>query len=76
MKRIINHPINILIRATRSWGESAGAISVALQMLTNGGDTEGLFRAGYMQSGSPVPVGPIENGQKCMSVDVCRLYLY
>ncbi|KAJ7289382.1 Alpha/Beta hydrolase protein [Mycena rebaudengoi] len=46
------------------WGESAGAISVALQMLTNGGDTEGLFRAGYMQSGSPVPVGPIENGQK------------
>lgn len=34
-------------------------------MLANGGDTEGLFRAGYMQSGSPVPVGPIENGQKC-----------
>lgn len=31
-----------------SWSESAGAISVALQMLTNGGDTEGLFRAGYM----------------------------
>ncbi|KAJ7844177.1 Alpha/Beta hydrolase protein [Mycena leptocephala] len=48
----------------RSWGESAGAISVSLQMLANGGDTEGLFRAGYMQSGSPVPVGPIENGQK------------
>ncbi|KAJ7448790.1 carotenoid ester lipase precursor [Mycena latifolia] len=46
------------------WGESAGAISVGLQMLANGGDTEGLFRAGYMQSGSPVPVGPIENGQK------------
>ncbi|KAJ7710612.1 carotenoid ester lipase precursor [Mycena rosella] len=46
------------------WGESAGAISVSLQMLANGGDTEGLFRAGYMQSGSPVPVGPIENGQK------------
>ncbi|KAJ7886362.1 Alpha/Beta hydrolase protein [Mycena leptocephala] len=34
------------------------------KMLANGGDTEGLFRAGYMQSGSPVPVGPIENGQK------------
>ncbi|KAJ7609564.1 Alpha/Beta hydrolase protein [Mycena polygramma] len=46
------------------WGESAGAISVSLQMLANGGDTQGLFRAGYMQSGSPVPVGPIENGQK------------
>ncbi|KAF7289146.1 Carboxylic ester hydrolase [Mycena indigotica] len=48
------------------WGESAGAISVALHMLTNGGNTEGLFRAGYMQSGSPIPVGPIDNasGQK------------
>ncbi|KAJ7628831.1 carotenoid ester lipase precursor [Roridomyces roridus] len=46
------------------WGESAGAISVSLQMLANGGDTEGLFRGGFMQSGSPVPVGPIENGQK------------
>ncbi|KAF5328571.1 hypothetical protein D9758_017735 [Tetrapyrgos nigripes] len=46
------------------WGESAGAISVALHMLTNGGDTEGLFRAGFMQSGSPIPVGDITNGQK------------
>ncbi|KAJ6462794.1 carotenoid ester lipase precursor [Mycena vitilis] len=46
------------------WGESAGAISVSLQMLANGGNTEGLFRAGFMQSGSPIPVGPIENGQK------------
>ncbi|KAJ6624410.1 carotenoid ester lipase precursor [Mycena sp. CBHHK59/15] len=46
------------------WGESAGAISVSLQMLANGGNTEGLFRAGFMESGSPIPVGPIENGQK------------
>ncbi|KAJ7124165.1 carotenoid ester lipase precursor [Mycena epipterygia] len=46
------------------WGESAGAISVSLQMLTNGGNTEGLFRAGFMESGSPIPVGPVENGQK------------
>ncbi|KAI3620784.1 carotenoid ester lipase precursor [Moniliophthora roreri] len=46
------------------WGESAGAISVSLQMLANGGDTEGLFRAGFMQSGSPIPVGDITNGQK------------
>lgn len=36
-----------------SWGESAGAISVALQMLANGGNTEGLFRGGFMQSGAP-----------------------
>ncbi|KAF8194390.1 alpha beta-hydrolase [Mycena galopus ATCC 62051] len=46
------------------WGESAGAISVSLQMLANGGDTEGLYRAAFMESGSPIPVGPIENGQK------------
>jgi carboxylesterase type B len=45
------------------WGESAGAISVALQMVTNGGDAEGLFRAGFMQSGSPIPVGDITDGQ-------------
>ena len=41
----------------RRWGPSAGAISVSLQMLTNGGDTEGLFRAAIMHSGSPVPTG-------------------
>ncbi|KAJ6455465.1 carotenoid ester lipase precursor [Mycena sanguinolenta] len=46
------------------WGESAGAISVSLQMLANGGNTEGLYRAAFMESGSPIPVGPIENGQK------------
>ncbi|KAJ7480556.1 Alpha/Beta hydrolase protein [Mycena latifolia] len=46
------------------WGESAGAISVSLHMLANGGNTEGLFRAGFMESGSPIPVGPLENGQK------------
>lgn len=31
---------------------SAGAISVALQMVTNGGDQEGLFRGAFTQSGS------------------------
>ncbi|KAF8073585.1 carotenoid ester lipase precursor [Lyophyllum atratum] len=46
------------------WGESAGAISVSLHMIANNGNTEGLFRAGFMQSGSPIPVGGIENGQK------------
>ncbi|KAL1742048.1 Alpha/Beta hydrolase protein [Schizophyllum fasciatum] len=45
------------------WGESAGAISVALHMLTNDGDTEGLFRGAVMNSGSPIPVGDITNGQ-------------
>ncbi|KIJ47329.1 hypothetical protein M422DRAFT_226451 [Sphaerobolus stellatus SS14] len=46
------------------WGESAGAISVSLQMLANGGNTEGLFHAGFMQSGSPIPVGDITHGQQ------------
>ncbi|KAM5535616.1 hypothetical protein V8D89_010783 [Ganoderma adspersum] len=45
------------------WGESAGAISVALQMLTNGGDTGGLFHGAFMQSGAPIPVGDISRGQ-------------
>ncbi|KAK7688643.1 hypothetical protein QCA50_008181 [Cerrena zonata] len=46
------------------WGESAGAISAALHMVTNGGNTEGLFRGAFMQSGSPIPVGDITHGQK------------
>lgn len=46
-----------------SWGESAGAISASLHMLTNGGNTEGLFRGAFMESGAPIPVGDIENGQ-------------
>ncbi|KAH9960122.1 carotenoid ester lipase precursor [Russula dissimulans] len=46
------------------WGESAGAISVNMHMLTNNGDQEGLFRGAIMQSGGPISVGPIENGQQ------------
>jgi len=46
------------------WGESAGAISVALHMLVNKGDQEGLFRGAIMQSGGPIPVGDIEHGQE------------
>jgi len=55
--------LHFLIHIT-SWGESAGAISVSLQMLANGGNTEGLFRAAFMESGAPVPVGDITHGQK------------
>ena len=33
-------------------------------MLTNGGNTEGLFRAAFMESGSPIPVGDITHGQR------------
>ncbi|KAK4921046.1 hypothetical protein LTR49_011416 [Elasticomyces elasticus] len=34
------------------WGESAGAQSVALQLMAYGGDTQGLFRSAIMASGS------------------------
>ena len=47
-----------------SWGESSGAISIALQMLANGGNTEGLFHAAFMNSGSPIPVGNLTEGQR------------
>ncbi|TFK70529.1 carotenoid ester lipase precursor [Pluteus cervinus] len=46
------------------WGESAGAVSVGFHLVANNGNNEGLFRAGFMQSGSPVPVGDITNGQQ------------
>lgn len=45
------------------WGESAGAISAALQMVAYDANTEGLFRGAFMQSGATIPVGPVENGQ-------------
>lgn len=32
-------------------------------MLVDGGNTGGLFRAAFLQSGSPMPVGDITNGQ-------------
>lgn len=32
-------------------------------MLTNDGNTEGLFHAAFMHSGSPIPVGDITHGQ-------------
>ena len=33
-------------------------------MLVNNGNQEGLFRGAVMQSGGPIPVGDIEDGQK------------
>lgn len=32
-------------------------------MVANGGNSEGLFRAAFMQSGSALPVGDITDGQ-------------
>ena len=51
-----------LAKGWLSWGGSAGAISTSLQMLTNGGDNEGLFRAAFMSSGGPISSGDIEDG--------------
>ena len=53
----------ILTAKYPSWGESAGSVSVALQMITNGGRSEGLFHGAFMQSGSPLIVGDITHGQ-------------
>lgn len=38
-------------------------MSIGYQMVGNDGDNEGLFRAAFMQSGSPLPVGDISHGQ-------------
>ncbi|TCD66643.1 hypothetical protein EIP91_001111 [Steccherinum ochraceum] len=45
------------------FGESAGGWSIGAHMVANGGDTGGLFRAAFMESGSPLPVGDITEGQ-------------
>ncbi|KDR70958.1 hypothetical protein GALMADRAFT_271402 [Galerina marginata CBS 339.88] len=45
------------------YGSSSGSISVSLQMLAFGGQIKNLFRGAFMQSGAPIPVGPIERGQ-------------
>lgn len=45
------------------YGESAGAISIALHMITNNGNNDGLFRAAFMQSGGPLPLPNITDGQ-------------
>ncbi|KAG0694304.1 Alpha/Beta hydrolase protein [Suillus ampliporus] len=46
------------------WGFSAGAVSVALHMVTNGGNTTGLFRAAFMNSGAPTTIDDITHGQQ------------
>ena len=62
--------LGLVLIHSASWGESAGAISVALHMLVNKGDQEGLFRGAIMQSGGPIPVGDIEHGQQHYDVIV------
>ena len=52
-------PTSSFAQISTSWGQSAGAISVSLHMLANGGNNEGLFRAGFLESGAPGPYGDI-----------------
>jgi acetylcholinesterase len=47
-----------------SFGQSAGAMSISMQMLGFDGNTDGLFRAAFMMSGAPIAVGDITLGQK------------
>lgn len=46
------------------WGQSAGAVSVALQLFAYDGNTEGLYRGAIMQSGTHIPYGDIADGQQ------------
>lgn len=46
------------------FGESAGSVSVATQMLLNGGDNEGLFRAAIMASGGILKLEDYHRGQE------------
>ncbi|KAF9035922.1 carotenoid ester lipase precursor [Panaeolus papilionaceus] len=41
------------------WGQSSGAVTASLQMLSNDGNNEGLFRAAILQSGSPIHTGNV-----------------
>ncbi|KAJ3508779.1 hypothetical protein NLJ89_g5567 [Agrocybe chaxingu] len=47
-----------------SWGVSAGAMSVAMHMLLNDGNQDGLFRGGVMGSGSPMVLPDIVRQQR------------
>lgn len=54
------------------YGQSAGAVSVSMQMLTNGGNTEGLFRGAFMESGGPIPTGNFTRGQRFFDAIVAQ----
>ncbi|KAM5544406.1 hypothetical protein V8D89_002066 [Ganoderma adspersum] len=45
------------------WGCSAGGMSVGAQLVANGGDNEGLFRAAVLSCGSLLPTGDISGQQ-------------
>ena len=53
-----------LLLTFHSWGQSAGGASVGLHLVANGGNTEGLFHAAFMESGFPMPNGDTRQGQR------------
>ncbi|GJE92593.1 Lipase 4 [Phanerochaete sordida] len=46
------------------WGESAGAVSVAMHLVANRGAAQGLFRGAFMNSGSPLSTGDLTHAQQ------------
>ncbi len=52
----------------RRWGQSAGAISASLQMLAYNGSSQDLFHGAFLQSGAPLPLDSILNGQVCSTL--------
>lgn len=51
------------------WGQSAGAISIALQMVYDGETSEGLYRAAFMESGGPIPISYIDDAKAQKAYD-------
>jgi carboxylesterase type B len=59
-----SHDVSLTITTKRRWGQSAGGISIGSQIVTNRGDSEGLFCGAIMQSGSPQTTMDISSGQR------------
>ena len=63
---------DFFFRNKKRWGESAGAISISLHMVasppqeptTTKAQAQNLYRATFMQSGSPLSLGDLTNGQR------------
>ncbi|KIO28124.1 hypothetical protein M407DRAFT_231060 [Tulasnella calospora MUT 4182] len=52
------------------WGQSAGAISIAFQMIHDGENSENLYRAAFMESGGPLPIGYMDDERSQNAYDL------
>jgi len=59
-----SHGASLTIIIKCRWGQSAGGLSIGSQIVTNQGDSEGLFHGAVMQSGSPQTTMDISSGQR------------